>query len=373
MRRPLRVVVAGMVAGVPGHGGATWAVLQWVLGLRALGHDVLLVEQANASPKTRTQFRKTARSFGLVARAALVDADTRQADGMRYTDLVSEIARCDVLVNLAGTIRDAELLGRAPRRVYVDLDPGFTQAWHSAGVDVGLDGHDDYVTVGTSVGRPHCGIPTLGYVWTPVLPPVALEWWSPRALRGNAITTIANWRSYGPVECNGVRLGQKAHAFRTLLCLPSTIDAPCQLALSIHRGDQRDEQALVRHGWRIIDPARVAGTPARYRRFVQGSLAELGVAKHGYVATRSGWFSDRSACYLATGRPVVAADTGIGDVLPIGAGLLTFTDVDEARDALHAVLAEPERHARQARRIAREHLAASVVLPELLDRIGVAA
>ena len=154
MTRPLRVVVAGMVAGVPGHGGATWAVLQWVLGLRALGHDVLLVEQANASPKVRIQFREIARSFGLVTRAALVDASSHQAEGMRYTDLVSKVARCDVLLNLAGTIRDAELLGSAPRRVYVDLDPGFTQAWHIVGVDVGLEGHDDYVTVGTGVGRP---------------------------------------------------------------------------------------------------------------------------------------------------------------------------------------------------------------------------
>ena len=119
---------------------------------------------------------------------------------------------------------------------------------------------------------------------------------------------------------------------RCSACRP-TVDVPCQLALLIHRGDQRDEHALIRHGWRIIDPARVAGTPARYRRFVRGSLAELGVAKHGYVATRSGWFSDRSACYLATGRPVVAADTGIGDVLPTGVGLLTFTDLEEARDA----------------------------------------
>ena len=231
---------------------------------------------------------------------------------------------------------------------YVDLDPGFTQAWHTAGVDVGLDGHDDYVTVGTGIGRPHCAIPTLGFDWMPVLPPVALEWWSPRPLRGNAITTIANWRSYGPVECNGVRLGQKAHAFRPLIGLPSAVDAPCQLALLIHGGDQRDEHALIRHGWRIVDPARVAGTPARYRRFVRGSLAELGVAKHGYVVTRSGWFSDRSVCYLATGRPVVAADTGIGQVLPTGVGLLTFTDVEDR--ATRCVPCSPSQSGMRVRR-----------------------
>jgi hypothetical protein len=143
-------------------------------------------------------------------------------------------------------------------------------------------------------------------------------------------------------------------------------------ALAIHSAEERDLVSLDEHGWHLLDPAQVAGSPDTYRCFVQGSLAELGIAKAGYVASRSGWFSDRSACYLASGRPVIAQDTGFGDRLPTGWGLLRFVTTEDAVAATHAVVTDYERHRRAARALAEAHLDARAVLTTVLEQLGAA-
>src|SRR5581483_453878 len=199
-----------------------------------------------------------------------------------------------------------------PVRAYLDLDPGFNQVWSATGEDAGLDGHTHFVTVGQAIGSPECPVPTCGRSWIGTLPPVVLrEWpaatWPPAR---DAFTTVGHWRSYGPVEYEGIRYGQRVHSFRELMELPRRGSARFEVALGIHPDERRDIEALEAHGWQLIDPMTVAPTPDRYREFVQGSKAEIGIAKGGYVASRCGWFSDRSAAYLASGRPVVAQDTG---------------------------------------------------------------
>ena len=239
----------------------------------------------------------------------------------------------DLLLNISGMLRDERVLERAPVRVYLDLDPAFNQLWHAQGVDVGLDGHTHHVTVGRRV-------PPTGHDWIHTLPPVVLERW-PVAdrIETDAFTTVANFRAYGSIEHDGVRYGQKAHSLRALLDLPTRTDERFALALDIHP-DEPDLAALREHGWTLLDPRRVAGTPDDYAAFVRGSKAEIGIAKEGYVVSRCGWFGDRSAAYLASGRPVVAQDTGFGERLPIGAGLFAFAGTD---DVLAADRSDPFR------------------------------
>ena len=359
----MHVLLAGRVAAQPDQGGATWAVLQWVLGLRALGHRVTVVEQLPA-PATREQttYARTVERQTGVTTLLLTGASA---------DLVRSIGPVDLLVNLSGVLRDPALLAAAPRRLYVDLDPGFTQVWHAQGADVGLVGHTAYATVGLRLGEADCPVPTDGLDWLTVLPPVVLDRWQPGApVREPAATSVGHWRSYGPVVHEGLHYGQRAHSARRLLELPSRSPLPVRLALGISPQESADLAALREHGWQLADPCLLAGTPADYRSFVRGSTAELGIAKSGYVDARTGWFSDRSACYLAAGRPVVAQETGWSDVLPSGAGLHAYDDVAGAAAALEAVLADPVGQSQAAHAVARDHLDAHKVLGRLLEAVA---
>jgi hypothetical protein len=370
----LRIVLGCMVASVPGHGGATWAALQYALGLRALGHDVLLVDEdqgTNEGAASSSALRQLIAEFQLEGRAAML-VGSHQSMGVPYTDVAAFAAQADLLINLAGTVRDPEILEAAGRRVMVDLDPAFTQLWHTAeGVDMGLRNHDRFASVGLRLGAPECSVPDCGITWTPTPPPVVLDWWpATRQPPVEGVTAIGNWRSYGTIEHGGVRYGQKAHSVRALIDLPRRMDGlpPPRFALRIDPGDAQDLEALRTHGWELVDAAGTTSTPTAYAQFVRASAAEIGIAKEGYVVSRCGWFSDRSACYLASGRPVVAQRTGWERVLPEGEGLLGFDTADEAADAIARIYAEPRRHAMAARAIAEDHLDARRVLTGLLER-----
>jgi hypothetical protein len=370
----LKILIAGMVAGDPRQGGASWAVLQYVAGLAGLGHEVMLVEPVSRqSLRPRGEVVRYFRSLPLLGgRAALLAVDGAQTVGLSFTELAAFAREADVLLNLSGLLRDERLLGPIPVRAFVDLDPGFNQVWAASGEDMGFDLHTHFITVGCLLGSRECAVPPCGRSWVPSLPPVALKQW-PRdreAPRRRAFTSIGNWRSYGSIEHGGVRYGQRAHSLRELFDLPRRVETDLELALSIHPDEKRDLQALRRNGWRLLDPVVHAGTPFAYGEFIRASKGELCVAKSGYVASRSGWFSDRSACYLASGRPVVAQETGFSKRLPTGEGLLAFATAAEAADALAAVEANPGRHQDAARALAEEHLDARKVLTRLLERLG---
>ena len=367
MSERLRIVVAGMVSADARQGGAIWAVLQYVLGLRALGHDVVLVEEvddarfAEAGPR----FAAIAEAFGLTSHAALLARDSGASAGAARAGLA---AGADLLLNLSGILTAEALLEAIPVRAFVDLDPAFTQLWHEAeGIDLGFDRHNRFVTIGRGIGGDGCAVPTCGRDWITTPQPIVLEHWPvASALRDDALTTVGHWRSYGSVHHDGVHYGQKAHALRPLVDLPRQTGARFLLALGIDPGEHDDLRALGAHGWELADPDAVAGTPRSYRDFVQGSWAEFGLAKSGYVASQCGWFSDRSLCYLASGRPVIAQDTGFGDWLPTGAGVLAFRDADDVGAAIEALRGEYQAHRRAARELAATVFAADRVLPELL-------
>jgi hypothetical protein len=373
MGERLKIVVAGMVAGNPHQGGASWAVLQYLAGLESLGHEVLLVEPVPAAALGRGP---VADYFGALplreGGAALVAQPGRQTLGLPYEEVLVFAAQADLLLNISGMLRDERLLERIGVRAFLDLDPGFNQVWQSEGEDMGFDLHTHFVTVGTLVGTPGCPIPTCGREWIAMLPPVALEHW-PLASdppRREAFTTVGHWRSYGSIDHAGLHYGQRAHSLRGLIELPGRVEERLELALGIDPGEVTDLEALAANGWQLLDPARVAGTPAAYRDFVRASKAELCVAKSGYVASNSGWFSDRSACYLASGRPVVAQETGFAQRLPTGEGLLAFANTDEAAQSVAEVSAHPARHRAAARAVAEEHLDARKVLGGLLHELG---
>jgi len=372
MSSATRIVVAGRAFDVAGQTGASWAVLQYVLGLRELGHEVWLLEPvARLHPQTVQTFNALRAEFGLGDRVALLVGEGDETAGASMRTVREACASADVLINLSGVLQRSDLLECFSTRAYVDLDPAFNQLWHASGIDRGFDHHTHHFTVGTAIGRDGCEIPVCGVEWQLTLPPVVLSRWPavPPAPTG-PVTTLANWRSYGSIEFDGAFYGQKAHSLRRLLDLPGRTTERFVLALAIHPDETTDLQALETGGWELVDPRRVAGTPAAYRGFSAGSKAELAVAKDGYVRARCGWFSDRSSCYLATGRPVVAQDTGFGDALPVGRGLLTFEDADGAVAALAELASDYETHATAARGVAEAHLDSRIVLGRLLERLS---
>jgi hypothetical protein len=373
-----------MVAGDPHQGGATWAVLQYLLGLARLGHDTYLIEpirpdalrpagtslleSANAA-----YFRQVLADFGLEGRAALLLQGTRQTVGIPYEELRALAGRAHVLLNISGTLADEALTERIPVRAYLDLDPAFIQLWSAAqGIDMRFAGHTHFVTVGLQLGRPDCTVPTCGLTWLPTFQPIVLEHWPVAGpIVHDGLTTVGNWRGYGSIEREGVFYGQKAHSLRPLIDLPSRVRKRFLPALAIDAGEVRDLDALRANGWHLLDPFEVASTPQRYQQFIQGSWAEFGITKSGYVASRCGWFSDRSICYLASGRPVLAQETGFGSFLPTGEGLFAYRTIDDVVAAVEELGRDYDRHRRAARALSEEFFDSNRVLRRLLQSIGV--
>jgi hypothetical protein len=383
------VIVGGALANKPDNGGEAWVRLSWALGFRRLGFEVWLVEQIAPEDcvdvdggraqfeesSNRAYFERVTEEFGLGGSATLIYGDLEATAGAPYETLLDRAAEAELLVNISGHITRGELL-RAPRtRVYVDLDPGFTQLWDAAGTaELRLAEHDHHVTVGTNVGTASCPIPTGGIEWCPTLPPVLLGEWPAQepSLRVRRFTTVATWRSpYGRVELNGEPQGLKHDEFRKLIELPHRVGSiEFEIALDIHPGDVADLEALRAHGWRILDAPHAVRDPSSYRDYVQASAAEFSVAQGIYVSARSGWFSDRTACYLASGRPALIQDTGLGSEVPLGLGLVTFNDLDEAIQGAHAIEGDYIAHCRAARTIAERYLDSDVVLARLLERFS---
>jgi hypothetical protein len=377
------ILISGMIAGDPGQGGAAWAVLQYVLGFQRLGCRVTLVEplkrpKNNAvgddwqAGESAQYFRRVSKDFELNHDAALLLEGTQETVGLDYNELCRRSQSTDVLINVSGMLTDENLIGAIPTRVYLDLDPAFIQLWHSQGIDMRFDGHTHFVTVGLNLGTAGCDIPTCGKEWKTTLQPIVLDLW-PQASQpvDPALIAIGNWRSYGSVDHRGQFLGQKVHSIRPLVELPRRIGVPCRLAMSIHPDERTDLETLATNGWQVVDPTPLTYSPADYRRLIQGSWAELGIAKSGYVLSRCGWFSDRSVCFLASGRPVIAQDTGFTRHLPIGKGLHAFNTQDDILAAIELLESDYRSHGAAARQLAIDYFDSNKVLRMFLLSVGV--
>jgi hypothetical protein len=377
------VLIAGSLAGhVVGYGGNTWAFLQWVLGFRRLGFKVYYVEECRsdqcfdeagsptpfAESAAARYFREVMEPLGLADRAALLEAGSPAHVGLSREDIHVVAGEVDLFLNQFGAYTAA--LGRARRSVYLDLDPGHTQIWQEQyGVDMNLRGHDHYFTIGLNLGEPDCPLPTCGIHWEKTLWPIVVSEWDTQEPPGSAFTTVANWRDYSWVEWKGTWFAQKAEAFKAIIDLPRRVSIPIEVCLSIPDSDP-EVQLLRDNGWRLESPADRVADADSYRRYIRQSRGEFSPVRPICSLGRSGWFSDRSGCYLAAGRPVVMEDTGLGRHVPVGLGLLTYTDIDSAVQCLEAVEGDYTRHAFAAREFAREHLDSDRVLGRILRLAG---
>jgi hypothetical protein len=380
------IVIAGAVAQRAGYGGHTWAILQYVLGFRRLGWEVLFLDEiapslcvdASGTPVPIADsinlryFRDVVARFDLAGSAALLERGTGRTFGVPRATAREHIRRAAFLLNIMGFLQDEDMLGAARRRVFLDIDPGFGQMWRSLGLADLFRGHDAHATVGENIGRPGCAIPTCGLTWIATRPPVVLDCWPTQpAAASPRFTGVASWRGpFGPLVYGGETYGLRVHEFRKFAALPARCAAPFEIALDIDAADECDRALLEGHGWVLVDPREAAGDPWRYRAYIRRSGAELMVAKQLYVATHSGWFSYRSVCYLASGRPVLAQDTGFSARYPTGAGLVAFATLEEACEGADAIAREYARHARAARRIAEEYFDSDTVLARLVERVA---
>jgi hypothetical protein len=386
----VRAVVASRgVSGLPQVAGNTWTFLQYVVGLAGLGVESYWVDhQPRLDPRrgardgrahpdadchsieyADARFRAMAQGFGFEGRYCIA-YEGAGSFGMSTAELEEVVDEADLLLNLAGPLPEGSPLRRIPRRAYVDLDPGFTQIWAHQ-VDLGLADHHFFFSVGQRVGRAGFAIPTLGIEWHPILPPVVLDLWPATGDDScERLSTIADWHGSQYARFEEVLYEGKRDEFVRFIEIPRRIGRPVEVALTIGQHDYEDLGLLLRNDWVVRDPYLYAGDLESYREFIRFSRAELSVAKSGYVKSQCGWFSDRTACYLASGRPAVVQSTGFEEGLPAGHGLLTFTTVEEAVAAVETIERDYRGHAAAARRFAEERLDAHLVLASILERTG---
>jgi hypothetical protein len=379
-------IVSGALANKPWNGGNAWTRLSWVSGLRRLGFEPVFVEQIGQSScldengvacafqdsANLAYFRSTMEQVGLAGRSALV-CDDGKIWGLSLDRLSLLASEAALLLNISGHLTIPEVKDRVRCRVYYDDDPGFTQFWEAASSGASrLEGHEFHFTIGENIGAPDCVIPVGNVRWRHTRPPVVLEEW-PVVPSGEfrRFTTVASWRgAYGPVQYAGKTYGLKVHEFRKFIELPRRGGGSFEIALQIHPEDRKDLDALIAQGWQIADPRAVAASMDDFRRYVQRSSAEFSVAQGIYVDTNSGWFSDRTVRYLASGRPALVQDTGFSRHLPTGKGLVAFRTMEEALAGAESIIAEYDQHCLAARRVAEEHFDAEKVLRRMAGEIG---
>ncbi|MGH2684062.1 MAG: glycosyltransferase family 1 protein [Actinomycetota bacterium] len=384
----MKAVVTGVIATYP-VGGVAWDYGQYALGLEKLGFDVWYLEDSGLDgydpernsytddPSYGVRFLADSLAFlspTLADRWHHRTLDGRTA-GVPADEMAEIVAEADVFLNVSGMCLMREEYLPSRRKVLLDTDPG----WNHFVVYPRMDGgqlwpgthgyrsHDWFFTYAQCLGHPGCALPSLGLPWHPTRPPVVSDAWSPRP-PGERWTTVMTWDNYGaPIEYEGITYGSKEPQLAAIETLPGRVPACLEMAVG---GVGAPVDRWREEGWSIVDSPTVSSTAACYRNYVAGSRGELSVAKNVYVATNSGWFSCRSVCYLAAGRPVVVEDTGFSEVVPTGEGLLAFRTVDEAAAAVQSVERDYAAHQDAARSVVAAHFDSDVVLAELLDTIG---
>ena len=372
-----RIAIAGAIAQKPRYAGHAWQFLQYLLGFRRLGYEVLFLDRLDGDPGRKAKgvrwIAEVMRDAGLEDSWS-VDLGGGHHAGVGRSDALRFLADADLLLNVMGFLYDEELLEAARLRVFLDTDPGFPQMWCALGLADVFTGHDLHVTIAERIGEPDCAVPSCGLRWLTTPQPVVLDQWPVcRPGDGSRFTSVASWRgAYAPIDYQGQRYGLRVHELRRFAELPRHAGGEFELALDIDPTDASDAVLLRAGGWRLVAPAMAAATLGEYRRYLQGSDAELMVAKGIYVDTLSGWVSERSLCYLASGRPVLMQDTGVTDRHQTGEGLLAFSTIDQALAGIEAIRTDPLRHARAARELAEEHFDSDRVLGALLDQVNAA-
>jgi len=372
----LKILCSGLLVRHP-VGGLSWHHLQYLIGLKRLGHDVTFFEHYgwrkscyDPAHDTMTPdptygiayLRRLLEPHGLSGRWCYL-AEDGQAHGMSRENLGRICRECDLYFNLSN-INWIDELDECRRRVLVDTDPVLTQTG-AFGLGGPFSKYDALFTYGENVHRPSCSMPTGGARWRPTRQPVVLDLWpvSAPSPRG-PFSTVMSWKGYPDVEHDGRVYGQKDREFESYYSLPNRIGEPMEMATS---PPPTAVARLMAGGWRLVNPLDVTRDPSSYQRYIRASRAEFSVAQHAYVSTWCGWFSDRSTAYLASGRPVVVQDTGFSDWLPSGGGVMAFSTPEEAIGGIREVNRRYEFHCREARQVAEYYFDARRVLTELVD------
>ncbi len=379
MLSKLRIIVTGMIAQYP-LGGVAWDYLQYVLGLVNLGHDVYYFEDTGQCPFNPIEgglvrdhsynvkyLSNVMSQFGLSDKWAYRSSTQQLWSGLIKPKRKEVIETADLLLNLSGSLERPYDYRQIKRLAYIDTDPVFTQVKLARGqVDFHklVDAHDVHFSFGECLSN---AIPLTGHRWLPTRQPVVLGEWNYTRPHRDVFTTVMNWTSHNDVVYKGRIYGQKNVEFKKYLDLPGMVTPIIiEIAVNTGRTSRTPLDLLNWKGWHIVDPDIVCGDLNSYRNYIESSKAEWSIAKNGYVLGQPGWFSCRSVCYLAAGRPVIVQETGFSKVIPTGEGLLTFTNLEEAVESINKVQSDYSRHAKSARAIAEEYFDSAKVLTQLI-------
>jgi hypothetical protein len=382
----VNIIVGGGFSYVPFSPGAAWTRLELALGLIKLGHNVLIVEEVGQGwcytrageitsyekSWSRELFARMMSQFGILQHASQIYNKGEAITGRSLEDVIKFARNADLLINNSGHIQLESLLDSVKRRAYVDLDPVYTQLWYAEyGKHQSLDIHDVFFTVGANIGTSESEIPDCGKVWHYLPRIIDLEYWPETNTAAHAsFTTIANWAGYGELQHRGKTFKPKYSEFVRFAELPQRTPQPLELCMKNYDLHDSRIQDLVKNGWSLRNATKQIDSLEAYRLYISNSRAEIGIAQNAYVQAHSGWFSDRSAHYLASGKPVLAQATGFEDHLPTGAGLIPFTCLDEAVQGIEEINANYKRHCEAARQIAVDYFDYRKVLPEMLRIAG---
>ena len=381
-----RIIVFGILFWYP-LAGVTYQFLHYLLALRRLGYEPYYIEDSgrwvydptlnDLSPDAANNVAAVAgvlEEHGFAGRWAFRGRyPDGQCYGMTDAQILTLYREADALLNVTGAQEIHEELLQIPRRSYVESDPFASQVKvvnGDAGTIAALDAHDTHFTFGENIGQPDCGIPVTRYRWQPTRQPVLVDLWrNSQLVNGAPYTTITTWHNKGKdVVYNGDRYyWTKDREFEHFLDLPQRRPGPFELAVGV---DDDTRRRLTDYGWRLRSSVDLSASVPRYRDYIQQSRGEFTVARDQYVRPKTGWFSDRTCCYLAAGRPVITQDTGFGKVLPTGKGLFAFTTMDAVLAALDAIESDYDAHSRAALEIADEYFGAERVVESLLARAG---
>jgi len=365
-------------------GGHAWVFLNWALGLQECGHEVVFLESLGKGadleglPYQLAIFQRNMRRLGLEAELCVLLNGEQEAalgeDRDAFLQLVAPLdyvaETSDLLLNFRYTLGES-VVHRFARSALVDIDPGLLQQWmHDGQIDPAT--HDAYVTIGETVETPGSKIPKTGLAWIYTPPPVHLASWEDGhpAEAGAPYTTVTNWWGKREVFDGETINNEKRHHFIECLDLPSRVSVPLELAIYHEDGQPSDMPMLREHGWRARPAREVSASAAEYRKYIQASRGEFSCAKPSCMYFQNAWISDRTICYLASGRPAIVQNTGPSRILDGGYGLLRFDTPAGAAAAIQRVEDDYEDHCAAAWALAQERFGAEDLLPELLDKIA---
>ena len=381
------IIVFGILFWFP-LAGVTYQFLHFLLGLRRLGYDPFYIEDSgrwiydprrnDLSPDATGNLNAVVpvlEMHGFKDRWAFRgNYPGGKCYGMTEEKILRLYREADAFLNVTGAqeLREEHLACR--RRIYVETDPVAAEIKVAQGdqaTSAALTAHDTHFSYGGNFGQPDCRVPLERFKWQPTVQPVALDLWEnnfPKA-NGAAFNTIATWHNKGKdIVFNGEKYyWSKDREFKKILDLPTRRGTPFELAVGV---DEKTRRRLTKNGWHITDPVKLSSDMTSYREFILKSRGEFTVAKDQNIRLRSGWFSDRSACYLAASRPVIVQDTAFGSYLPTGKGLFAFQTMEDILAAVDEIESDYAGNCRAAREIAAEHFAAEKVLGSLMQRAG---